>query len=134
MNIRNNISLILSAKNVQPNITKNLNKGNFFLVHSFNNYYPLFFSNFILTVVKKIGGNGEVMKIPFNIKKWSVLSSPFAHKTAWTQFEKREYTYKISLGGISLPIEKILHRYFLHVSPPSVQIEYSNKVKIHNFK
>ena len=124
MKVRNCISSILSSKDKLASHSNRVGNDNFFLIRSFDKHFPMFVSKFLLVIIKRIGGEGEVRKLPFKLEKWSVLSSPFAHKTAWSQFERREYTYKVSMRGISDPITNILFRYISHSLPPGVRIGY----------
>lgn len=46
----------------------------------------------------QVGGlSGGATPLPISIQKWSVLASPFVHKTAWTQLERRIYGRKVEV-------------------------------------
>lgn len=42
-----------------------------------------------------------IIRKPLTIKKWSILSSPFIYKTAFTQFERRKHSRALICKGIS---------------------------------
>ena len=60
------------------------------------------FSGFVVETVKALGM--EVSKGPAplapKITRWTVLSSPFVHKTARTQLERREHGNALRIDGV----------------------------------
>jgi ribosomal protein S10 len=127
MKIRDCISFILASGKKQPSQQKLVEADDFFLIQSFDKNFARFVSKFLLAVIKRIGGEGELRKLPFNLERWSVLSSPFAHKTAWSQFERREYVYKVSMRGISEHVANMIFKYTSYLLPPGIRITSPSK-------
>lgn len=80
----------------------------------------------ILQLVSRVsGGNPSgIVGLPLQIKKWSVLSSPFVHKTAFTQLERRIHKRKLVLYGLSESIYSKIVWYFTKNAPLNVHIWY----------
>ena len=62
--------------------------------------------------------------LPRRIQKWSVLSSPFAHKTAFTQFERRTHGRLLRASGGDAELGKRFIWYLGQNCPPDVQMEF----------
>ena len=62
--------------------------------------------------------------LPRRIQKWSVLSSPFAHKTAFTQFERRTHGRHLRASGGDAELSKRFIWYLEQNCPPDVQMEF----------
>lgn len=61
--------------------------------------------------------------LPLRTQKWTVLSSPHVHKTAWTQLERRTHSRALRVYGIT---GELLRRYIWYLQqhcPPDVQLE-----------
>jgi ribosomal protein S10 len=61
--------------------------------------------------------------LPLRIQKWSVLSSPHVHKTAWTQLERRTYARGVSIRGLQGDALKRYWWYIQQHCPPDVRLE-----------
>lgn len=70
---------------------------------------------------KTNGMNGK----PMNIAKWSVLSSPHVHKTAWTQFERRTHLHEVKVNFIPSTLVRPLLWYLQQHLPPDLRFECS---------
>lgn len=82
------------------------------------------FTSFLLQTRSALGGSGPGPHTPrVHIQKWSVLSSPFAHKTAFTQFERRTHQRKVQVFGLHPELTKRLIWYLQQHAPPDIQIE-----------
>lgn len=83
------------------------------------------FTDFCVTVGRALGAHVPGPRsLPIQIKKWSVLSSPFAHKTAWTQFERRTHTKLVSIYGLpDVELQKRFIWYIERHAPPDVSFE-----------
>ena len=81
-----------------------------------------FFARSASHIGAKISGiNGEPMKIT----RWSVLSSPHVHKTAWTQFERRTHTHNINIETIPKQLVRPLLWYLQQHLPPDIKFQCS---------
>lgn len=72
--------------------------------------------------------NCHVSKVIGNktrLKKWSVLSSPFVHKTAFTQLERRHYSCSLNVYNLSENLYSKIVWYVTHNSPPNVHFYYN---------
>lgn len=61
--------------------------------------------------------------LPLRTQKWTVLSSPHVHKTAWTQLERRTHGRALRVYGM---IGELLRKYIWYLQqhcPPDVQME-----------
>lgn len=82
------------------------------------------FTCFLLDVRSAFGGSGPGPQTPpVHIQKWSVLSSPFAHKTAFTQFERRTHRREVEIFGMHPEITKRFIWYLQQHAPPDIKIE-----------
>lgn len=82
------------------------------------------FASFLLQTRAALGGSGPGPHTPrVHIQKWSVLSSPFAHKTAFTQFERRTHRRQVQVFGLHPELTKRLIWYLQQHAPPDIQIE-----------
>lgn len=81
------------------------------------------FASFIKMTVLNCRGVAKESKVTgYNLKRWTVLSSPFAHKKARTQFEKRTYQRIIDVATESHDLNKTLIWYFWRNAPPSINM------------
>ncbi len=60
--------------------------------------------------------------LPMTVRRWSILSSPHVHKTAWTQFERRTHRHALVVGGIVPRLVKPYLWYIGQHAPPNVDI------------
>jgi ribosomal protein S10 len=61
--------------------------------------------------------------LPTRIQKWSVLSSPHVHKTAFTQLERRVYGRTVKLYGLHPENMSKFVWYIGQYAPPDVKFE-----------
>lgn len=57
-------------------------------------------------------------------KRWSILSSPFIHKAAFTQFEQRHHKCSLICYNLSEKLYSKLLWYVAHNSPPNVHFYF----------
>ncbi|PJF19921.1 hypothetical protein PSACC_00264 [Paramicrosporidium saccamoebae] len=63
--------------------------------------------------------------LPTRIQRWSVLSSPHVHKTAWTQLERRVHRRVFGVYGMH---EEVIPKFIWYVerhAPPDMKLEFS---------
>lgn len=86
--------------------------------------------------IRKVKGP---ISFPRHIQKWSTLSSPFIHKRAWTQLERRTFKRGIILVDPLLHSHKeedssgLLEHYIWYIqkhSPPDIHIFYNLKEEL----
>lgn len=91
-------------------------------ISSHDNYYAKIAAEFFRGALKRMGCTVTLERQSTFVRRWTVLSSPFAHKTARTQFEKRCIRYNIKYAGIDEEGSALAKWYFLLHAPPTVQI------------
>lgn len=91
-------------------------------VLSHDRYYAKIAAEFCREALKKMGCTVNLQRESTLAQRWTVLSSPFAHKTARTQFEKRTSRYRINIVGIDKEGITLAKWYFTLNAPPTVQI------------
>jgi len=76
---------------------------------------------------------------PMDINRWSVLSSPHVHKTAWTQFERRTHIHIVEIEMLPKSLVGPILWYLQQHLPPDVRFDCFiteniplNDVKIQN--
>jgi len=82
------------------------------------------YSQFCLRAASLMGawvGEGS-RGLPTRMERWSVLSSPHVHKTAWTQFERRTYNRQLSIGGLHSSLVSKYIWYIQRHAPPDVSL------------
>ena len=68
---------------------------------------------------------GSPRTLPPAIERWSVLSSPHVHKTAWTQFERRTHQRTVRFGNLHPElVGRMIWYSKVHV-PPDVQLAWT---------
>lgn len=84
------------------------------------------FTEFVTGVVRAMGlriASGPAALSP-QMTRWTVLSSPFVHKTARTQFERRTHGRALEVEGInSRALQERLVWYLKRNAPRDVQLE-----------
>lgn len=63
------------------------------------------------------------MPLKRHIQRWSILSSPHVHKTAWTQFERRQHSQRVLLEHIHPDLVRPYLWYIQQHLPPDVQFD-----------
>lgn len=82
------------------------------------------FASFVLETREAVGGTGTGMRTPrMAVQKWSVLSSPHVHKTAWTQFERRTHERVLQIRGLGGELARRMIWYLQQHAPPDVRIK-----------
>lgn len=61
--------------------------------------------------------------VPVETSRWSVLSSPHVHKTAWTQLERRTHRLALTLYGLRPELVRPYVWYVQQHAPPDVHLE-----------
>lgn len=93
-------------------------------LHSHNGPLLDAFTSFVLETRTSIGGFGMgATPLRMEVQKWSVLSSPHVHKTAWTQLERRSHGRVVQMKGLSGELARRIIWYLQQHAPPDVQME-----------
>jgi ribosomal protein S10 len=92
------------------------------LISSFDRDYVNMTSDFASKVLRLLGLEPRINCCGTKIRKWTVLSSPFAHKTARTQFESRIYSKGISFSHPSTFNYDLFAWYLSQNAPPNTKI------------
>lgn len=83
------------------------------------------FANFTLFARNALGGNGPgIRALKTSFERWSVLSSPHVHKTAFTQFERRTHERVVMVGGLEGELRRRLIWYLKRNAPPDISMEF----------
>lgn len=81
------------------------------------------YSSFVKQTVSNAGGLTKEQPVPrYELKRWTVLSSPFIHKKARTQLERRVYPKIFEIYNMDLNACKTLLWYISRNAPPSIDI------------
>lgn len=80
------------------------------------------FSRFCCDSGKSLGSRAVSSPLPLHIHKWSVLSSPHVHKTAWTQLERRTHSRTVRVFGMHPELVKRYLWYLHEHAPPDVHL------------
>ena len=91
-------------------------------ISSYDKYFAKIAAEFCRDALKNMGCSVSIEKKPTQLQRWTVLSSPFAHKTARTQFEKRTIKYSVKFNGLNTEGFALAKWYFSTIAPPTVQI------------
>lgn len=93
-------------------------------LHSSDRILIGLYAAFIRNTVGNAGGHAREPHVcRYHNKKWTVLSSPFIHKKARSQFELRTYSRIVEIFGIGSTTAKFLSWYIVRNSPPEVRIQ-----------
>lgn len=87
------------------------------------------YNSFIKKTIINAGGLSRQISIKrYELKRWTVLSSPFVHKKARTQFERRIYPSTLEVYNLDKEKCKTLLWYIMRNSPPNIDIEGNIKM------
>lgn len=93
------------------------------IVRSFNTPLLEAYLQFCVASGRSMGGEVRSSALPTRIQKWSVLSSPHVHKTAWTQFERRTFGRAFAIYGMH---PEVIPKYIWYTeqhAPPDTWLE-----------
>jgi ribosomal protein S10 len=114
--------LAILQKRVKPFERGDLSRPFVFRVSSYDKYYAKIAAEFCREALKLMGCTVSLQKEAIIAKRWTLLSSPFAHKTARTQFERRLSVYSVKFTGIDKEGRIQAKWYLTKNAPPPVQI------------
>lgn len=81
------------------------------------------FSSFIKKTINNAGGlTVDGASSIYELKRWTVLSSPFVHKKARTQFEKRINPRSLQIFNMDHNLCKTILWYIYRNSPPNIDM------------
>lgn len=88
------------------------------------------FSTFAREASTKMGGLCPAPSTPpIQFERWTVLASPHVHKTARTQFERREHSRLLQVSNLHPELVPKLVWYLRQHSPPDVKVD----CRIHSY-
>ena len=81
------------------------------------------FSDFICKAAGSLGLKHTLTSLPWDVKRLTILRSPFVHKKKRTQLERRHYINQIEIMNVSKANIDRLSWYFKTNSPEDVIVE-----------
>lgn len=94
-------------------------------LYSYSKQFIHMYASFIRKTIENTpkGRSLESKTTGYDLKRWTVLSSPFVHKKARTQFERRRYFRDIAIYDVSSEGCKRLAWYFWRNAPPGINMD-----------
>lgn len=94
------------------------------VISAFSKAYIGIYADFIKRTIHNSGGICLEHRLPkYELKRWTVLSSPFIHKKARSQFERRTYKRILNVYNINGDGCQKLVWYICRNSPPGIKID-----------